>query len=261
MSSHKGPNGHGHTGTPPTPPTIAQAADAAFTKFDTDSNGTITSAELLSVLDPKGTHADAASDVAALITAVDTGADGTLSKAEVTAALTQLDTNGDGSLSPADHVAGSTPDAADHLLGALLGRGGPGHGDGGGGGDHGAPPPVQTVTQVVDALFTGFDADTSTTIALSELLAVVNANGTDAHHSTEVTTLFGLLDSNADASLSQAEVTAAVTALDSNADGTLDHSDFAPGQPQTNPHDNVLELMGVLHHLQADAAGGGAILG
>jgi len=145
----------------------------------------------------------------------------------------------------------------------LLGRGGPGHGGagpggpGGPGGDHGAPPPVQTVTQVVDALFTGFDADTSTTIALSELLAVVNANGTDAHHSTEVTTLFGLLDTNADASLSRAEVTAAVTALDSNADGTLDHSDFAPGQS----HDNVLELMGVLHHLQGDAASGGAILG
>ena len=248
MSSHKGPNGHGNTGTPPAPPTIAQAVDAAFTKFDADSTGTITSAELLTVLDPKGTHADAATDVAALITAVDTGADGTLSQAEVTAALTKLDTNGDGSLSRADHVAGSTPDAAAHLLGALMDRGGPGRG--GPGGDHGAPPPVQTVTQVVDAIFTGFDADASSTIALSELLAVVNANGTDAHHSTEVTTLFGLLDTNADASLSKAEITTAVTALDSNADGTLDHSDFVPGQS----HDNVLQLMGVLHHLQAEGA-------
>lgn len=271
MPSHKGPGGHGNTGHTGTTdatlsmgqpasvaasanaalaPTIAQVVDSVFTHFDADASGTITAAELVAVLDPKGTRAHTAAEVAALIAGVDTGADGSLSRAEVSAALTTLDTNGDGMLSRADHVRGSETETAEDLLDGLMGHGGWGHGGGVDRPEHGGTPPMaQTVAQVVDAIFTGFDADASTTISLSELLAVADPKGTHTHEAAEITALFAALNTDGDTSLSKAEITAAVTALDTHADGTLDHSDFKPGQA----HDNVLELMGVLHH-QAEVA-------
>jgi len=266
MPSHKGPGGHGNdsstvdtdatlsmgepapvaaSATAAVAPTIAQVVDSVFKHFDADASGTITAAELVAVLDPKGAHANTAAEVAALIAAVDTGADGSLSRAEVSAALATLDTNGDGMLSRADHVRGSDTETAEDLLDGLMGHGGWGHDGGGDKPGHGGTPPVaQTVTQVVDAIFTGFDADASTTITLGELLAVADPKGTNTHEAAEMSALFAALNTNGDTSLSKAEITAAVTALDTNGDGTLNHSDFVPGQA----HDNVLDLIGVLQH-------------
>ena len=249
MPSHKGPGGHGNdsstvdtdatlsmgepapvaaSATAAVAPTIAQVVDSVFKHFDADASGTLTAAE-----------------VAALIAAVDTGADGSLSRAEVSAALATLDTNGDGMLSRADHVRGSDTETAEDLLDGLMGHGGWGHDGGGDKPGHGGTPPVaQTVTQVVDAIFTGFDADASTTITLGELLAVADPKGTNTHEAAEMSALFAALNTNGDTALSKAEITAAVTALDTNGDGTLNHSDFVPGQA----HDNVLDLIGVLQH-------------
>lgn len=239
MSSHQGPSA---AGTPPTPPTIAQAVDRIFTRFDGNTNASITSAELLAILDPKGTHTALATAVTQLITAVDSNGDGSLSKAEVTAAITTLDTDGNGTLDHADHTAPPSGSTTPNPLGLLLGRGPVGHGHGGPG-DLGTPPTPPTIAQVVDGAFARFDTNASTTISLTELLAVLDPSGTHTERDAALTTLFAQVDTNADSSLSVAEVTAALTALDTNLDGVLDRADHS-GQP----HDAAVDLIGVLLH-------------
>jgi Ca2+-binding EF-hand superfamily protein len=134
IMGHGGPDrGQGHGpglhGTPPAAPTIAQVVDGVFTHFDKDASTTISLAELLAVLDPKGTHTERDADLSALFKQIDTNTDSSLSVAEVTAAVTALDTDHSGTLTPADLVPGQMPDATVDLIGILLhGGDGPGHG-------------------------------------------------------------------------------------------------------------------------------------
>jgi Ca2+-binding EF-hand superfamily protein len=134
MGHGKGPgHGQGHGpddgGTPPTPPTIAQVVDGAFARFDTDKSTTISLTELLSVLDPKGTHTEHDAELTALFKTLDTNSDNGVSMAELTAAVTALDTDGSGTLTPADHPDGPPADGTIDLIGVLLhGGDGPGHG-------------------------------------------------------------------------------------------------------------------------------------
>lgn len=250
---HGGNGDHGDHAAP-TPVALADAVAAIFTRFDGDASGSLTSAELLAVLDPKGTHAEVATKVAALIAQVDTDANGSLGNAEVSTAVAALDTNGDGMLSPADHVAGAADNEPAELVAALLG--GKGFGDGGHG--HGGPRDglgashSVTVADAVSTVFTLYDADKSGTIALSELLAVLDPKGSNTHEAVEVATLFAKLDTDANGSLAQAELTAAFAALDSNGDGTLNASDAIAA----HGHDSVLELIGVPHQ----STDGGALL-
>ena len=232
----------GATFTPPTAPTIADAVDNVFAKFDSDANTLITAVEMLKVLDPNGTHTGLDILVKNIVTQLDANADGSVSKTELTTALTALDTDGNGLLDRADHALVQ----ADIGVPGLLDLMGHGHGRGGdhGPGEPGIPPVPLTIAQVVDGVFTRFDADASTTISLTELLAVVDPKDTGNHRAEDVTTLFAAIDTNADNSLSVAELTAAVTALDTDGSGTLTHSDHLPGQLP----DGMVELIGVLLH-------------
>lgn len=120
--------------TLPVPPTAAELVDDVFGRFDTNSNGSITLAELLAVLDPKSLHTRLDDALKQLVTVVDTDKDGAMSKAEVLAAVKSLDANGDGFFSHADHIPGPPADDSIDLIGVLLPRlcdfqgDGPGHG-------------------------------------------------------------------------------------------------------------------------------------
>lgn len=134
-------HGHGMPGhpgggdtTPPTPPTVAQIVDEIFSTFDGNANGSVTLAELMAVLDPKGTHTHLDDALKSVVTLVDTDKDGGMSKAEVTAAVKLLDADGNGTLDHADHIPGPPDDGSIDLIGLLMPHlhdfqgGGPGHG-------------------------------------------------------------------------------------------------------------------------------------
>lgn len=233
---------YGSMFTPPAAPTIADAVDNVFAKFDADANTLITAVEMLKVLDPNGTHTGLDTLINNIVTQLDTNADSSVSKTELTTALTALDTDGNGLLDRADHALVR----ADIGVPGLLDLMGHGHGRDGdhGPGDPGTPPVPLTIAQVVDGVFTRFDADASTTISLTELLAVFDPRDTGNHHADDVTALFAALDTNADKAISVAELTAAVTALDTDGNGTLTHADHLPGQLP----DGMVELIGVLLH-------------
>lgn len=241
MPQARGHHDNGSTATPPVAPqapaarTIAEVVDTIVSRFDANSDGAITSAEVLAVVDPSGTRTTVQQSVASAFTAVDTNQDGSLSKAELTTAVTALDTNGSGTLDRADHPAAGTgtPDPLMVLLGGPHGHGGPG-----------GEPPALTVGALVSGAFTRFDADLNTTIALSELLAVLDPKAAHPTFDTALGTLFKQLDTNGDSGLSQAELTTALGAVDTDASGTLDHAEL----DAAHGTGGGVDLVGVLLH-------------
>lgn len=110
---------------PPLPParqapTVTQVVDALLTRFDGNQDASITLAELLKVLDPKGQHSKLEAAMNDLVTAVDTDHNGSMSRAEMQAAVASLDRNQDGQLDHDDHVPGPPSDEAVDLIGVLL---------------------------------------------------------------------------------------------------------------------------------------------
>lgn len=225
----------------PTPPTIAEVVDKAFARYDANADGALTLAELLAVIDADGTHTEIADRAAATVTAADANGDQSLSKAEVTTLVTKLDTDGDGLLERSDRSAtGADATAFEQASVLLFARGlhgGPG--DGGPRGDG----IERTVIAAVDSLFTRYDADTSTTISLSELLAALDPKGTHADLDAKVTSLFTAVDTNGDAALSLAEITAVVAQFDTDGDGTIERGEH----PAADAGDAV-QLIGILLH-------------
>lgn len=225
---------------PPAGPTVEDAVARSLARFDANDDGAISSAEMLAVVDPNGTRTTAAAKVTELFAAADANANGSLNGAEITAALAKLDTDGDGTLDrPATDA---TPPVAGLLLGGGPRGGGPG-GHGGQGG-HGSADVGGTVAELVDAMVLRFDTDASTTLALSELLAVLDPTGNHTTLAEKVSAAFTALDSNADASLSAAELSTVVAALDTDGDGTVNRADHVAHQFD----DCTVSLIGVLLH-------------
>lgn len=90
------------------------------------------------------------------------------------------------------------------------------------------PPLPPTIGEVVDGVFSKFDADLDGSITQAEVLNVVDPTGRFTELVTRVTNLVSTIDGDADGALSKAELTTAVTALDTNQSGTLDAGE-APG--------------------------------
>lgn len=249
------PNPRGPSGQPPvdaaraepTPPTIAETVDNVFSRYDANADGALTLAELLAVIDADGTHTEIADRAAATVTAVDTNGDKSLSKAEVTTLVTKLDTDGDGLLERSDRSAtGADATAFEQASVLLFARGlhgGPGDGGLGGPGGPRGDGIERTVIAAVDSLFTRYDADTSTTISLSELLAALDPKGTRTDLDAKVTSLFTAVDTNGDAALSLAEITAVVAQFDTDGDGTIERGEH----PAADAGDAV-QLIGILLH-------------
>lgn len=225
----------------PTPLTITQVVDNVFTKFDANADASISLTELLSVLDPIGTHTDVANQAAALLAEVDSNGDTAMSKTEVTAVVTKLDVNLDGRIDRSDHVDGSNDSDMLQLL--LHGRGP--HGD--------RPVPAAlSIEAVIDGLLTKFDANNDASITLTELLSGLNAD--DEHHvglTTLIEQMVKDLDSNGDSSLGTVELTAAVDALDVNQNGLVDAAEMGPVAPDSA----AVDLVGLLMHHGHDLPG------
>jgi len=102
---------------PPSPPTVAEVADKLIARFDQNADNALTATELSVVLNPKGKFALVDKMMANLVSRVDTGKDGLVSKAEWVSALDVLDRNDDGLLSRADLHHG--PGALIALVGSL----------------------------------------------------------------------------------------------------------------------------------------------
>ena len=105
---------------------------------------------------------------------------------------------------------------------------------------HTAPTPL-TIAQVVDNVFTRFDANADATISLTELLSVLDPTGTRTDVATKAAALLAEVDSSGDTSLSTAEVTAAVARLDTNLDGRIDRSDHVDGSSDAD--NDVLQML------------------
>lgn len=95
-------------------------------------------------------------------------------------------------------------------------------GHGGHGGPGGQPMAAPTINELVDQIFVRFDADANGTIAVSELLAVLDPDGDQPTLQADLTTRMASVDTNADAGVSRDEITTALTALDTDGSGTLD---------------------------------------
>lgn len=241
-----GRGGHGgHTspdGTDTTAPAIDTVVDKVFTRFDADDDAALTVAELVAVLDPTASSSTLATELTAQVTVIDSDGNGTLSKAEVTAAVTALDSDADGLLDRSERAT-LRDDGNQTILDSILGGGGR-HGGGGG-----RVEVSRSVTDAVDAIFTVYDADASTTISLSELVANLHSHRKGTDVSTLASELMTAVDSNSDGALSTTEITAALTALDTDGDGLLERSDHAG-----TSDDATVQLIGVLlHHLPVDA--------
>ena len=223
---HHGPTSTSAPGSQALARTVTEAVDAAFTRFDSNGDASITLAELTAILDPSGTHTT-------WMTAIGTR-------------FTDQDTNGDGTLDRSDFLSGSTGTDSPSLIDALLQAGrGHGHGGHGGHGGQGSDAATRTMAAVVEGLVARFDGDAGGSLSLAELLAVLDPAGTRTQLASTVTSLYGTLDSNGDASISDAELTVAVTALDIDGSGSLDRADHVDGV-----HDaGTVDLIGVLLHL------------
>lgn len=241
-----GRGGHGpHVtpdGTDTTAPALDTVVEQVFTRFDANDDTTLTVAELVTVLDPTGSNGTLATELTAQVTVIDSDGSGTLSKAEVTAAVTALDSDADGLLDRSERAT-LRDDGNQTLLDSILGGGR--HGGGGG-----RVEVSRSVTDAVEAIFTVYDADGSTTLSLSELVANLHSHRKGTDVSTLASELMAAVDSNSDGALSTTEITAALTALDTDGDGLLERSDHVAGSSD----DASVQLIGVLlHHLPVDA--------
>ena len=233
-------------------PTLAQARETLLNGFDTNRDGALTRAEIVTVLDPSGRHAEDLNPVVQhLVDLMDANQDGIVASAELDAALKQLDRNGDGQLSPADMGSGPAHEGLAPVLAALLHAHLPGP-------RPGAPnqpaPPVPpeppgpparqapTLDQVVNALLSRFDGNKDGAIALSELLAVLDPKGHRAKLDATLADLVQAVDTDHNGAMSRAEMLSAVASLDTNHDGLLNHDDHLPGPPP----DEGVDLIGVL---------------
>lgn len=262
FNAHPGRGPGGPAATPERTPD-APAADAAaarsvvdivntlFARFDADGDGAITLSEWLGVVDPASEHADRTEAAGTALMSLDTDASGGIGQAEATAAVSALDSNQDGALSRSECAAAqTTTDSTLTVVEALLGgswRGG--HGPGSGPGDRTAPDPV-TIPDAAQALFNTFDSDASSTIAVSELVAVLGAHGRPGVDTARATAVVSALDSNTDGVLDLAEVTASLTAADSNQDGSI-----SAGEAGHGPGAEVALIGMLLHHAELPDGG------
>lgn len=244
------------TGTPPTAsPTadrsVVDIVNHLFARFDVDGDTSITLSEWLGVVDPDGDDTDRTDSGLAALKTLDTSGDGALSATEVTATVSALDADADGLLSRSERQAAHGEDGRESGVEALLGgRGHGGHGGPGGRGGDVAFTPV-TIAEAAAALFATYDSDGNSTIAVSELLAALDAGGRHADAGARITAAVAALDTDADGSLGQAEVGAALTARDGNADGMLAAFEVGHGEG----HGGDIGLIGVLlHHADLPAA-------
>lgn len=230
---------------------VVDIVNSLFARFDADGDGSITLSEWLGVVDPEGRHADRTEAAGTALMSLDTDGSGGIGQAEAAAAVSALDSDQDGALSRSERAAAHTPtDGTLTGVEALLG-GGP-HGDAGNGqfgpggpggaGDRTAPDPV-TIADAAQAIFSTFDSDASSTIAVSELLAVLDAQGRPGSDTARATAVVTALDSNTDGVLDLAEVTAALTAADGNQDGSI-----GPGEVGHGPAAEVALIGVLLHH-------------
>jgi Ca2+-binding EF-hand superfamily protein len=215
---------------------VTEIVDRLFAHFDVDGAGGITLSEWLGVI-----SSDRADAVTAAWTTMDTDADGALSQTEVTAAISSIDSDGDGKLTHSERVAAKAEGtAAAELLG------GQGH----------TPPSMDPVPldTALAAVFSNFDTDHSGTIAVTELLAGLDAIGRhgspDANAEARLTAAVAAIDTDADGSLSAVELSAALTALDANQDGSLSvpalRSDHAGTHGNGHEADAAVDLVGVM---------------
>ena len=217
-------------------PTIAQVVSGIFKQFDANADTAISKTEVLAIIDPKGTSTGASSLVTTLFSKVDSNADSKLSTPEVTTAVSAIDTNKSGTLDPGDKAAAAAYTAAEEALDVLLDHHpGAGH----------APPAPRTVVQIVDGIFTQFDASKNGVITSAEFLAVLDPKGSHTWIAKAVSDFIAKSDSDKVAGLSRAEITAAVAALDTNKDGVLDRSDLGLHAPHGMA---VVDLIGVILH-------------
>ena len=92
-----------------------------------------------------------------------------------------------------------------------------------------ALPHWLTVEEASDRMFTWFDGDEDGTIAVSEIVAVLDPGGKHAEQLNGVVRrLVDLMDADDDGDLAEADVTAALESLDTNGDGSLTPADLGP---------------------------------
>lgn len=231
---------------PVTAPTVAEAVDKLFTRYDANADGSITSTEILAVLDPDASSTNLATRLASVIAAIDGNADGKLTTDEVRAAVNALDTDADGTVERGEWWSGVSSDSSAIDLGLLLrahaGRDG-GYGFGGYGYGYGNGEP-RTLAEVAAGAFERLDADDSATVTLSEALSYMTAHSRGADLTAEFTNVFKVIDANADGSITLAELTSAIGSLDSNQNGLLDTADISLSQIDGL----TVALTGVLMH-------------
>ncbi|HSW04981.1 hypothetical protein [Aquabacterium sp.] len=102
-------------------------------------------------------------------------------------------------------------------------------------------------------LFERSDDDDSSSITLSELLALADTGSTAIDFTALATELFTQIDGDADGLLSNDEVTAAVTLLDTNQDGSVGEGDLL----QEQFDQQSVELIGLLVQGLGGHDGGG----
>jgi Ca2+-binding EF-hand superfamily protein len=241
LDGARGP-GHGPSDAATAALSVTEIVDRLFAHFDVGGDGGITLSEWLGVI-----SSDRADAVTAAWTAMDTDADGTLSQTEVTAAISSIDSDADGKLTHSERAAAKAEGtAAAELLG------GPGHTS-----PSMDPVPLDTA---LAAVFSNFDTDHSGTIAVTELLAGLDAIGRhggpngnpngNANVEARLTAAIAAIDTDADGSLSAVEVSAALTALDANQDGSLSLQEVRPDHagPHGDSHepDAAIDLVGVM---------------
>jgi len=205
--------------TNPIQPTIAELVNAVFSRFDADADGNITLDEMLSALDPTGKTQSLVTQIASGASAVDSNADGSLSKDELGAVVSLQALQAD--------TSSSKPAASRDNSGERR------HGNGHAGDSDDADAGHDTSDS------TNTDA---TGLSLSELLGFSDSATID--FTALATNVFTLVDANADSVLTSSEVTAALTRLDSNQDGVLDHAD----QPLDHFDQASIELIGLWAH-------------
>lgn len=108
----------------PAPKSIADAATAILGRFDGDANASISLAELLQRLDPRGDRDALEARIVGWLPAADSNGDQSISQAELTAALTRVDADHDGLLERAELHPQDGSDATVALIGVLLHAGG-----------------------------------------------------------------------------------------------------------------------------------------
>lgn len=120
-------------------------------------------------------------------------------------------------------------------------QGGPSHGAAG------VTPTPPLLVNVVDTIFNRLDGDADGSITQTEILAVVDPNGTRPTVADKVGAAFHATDTDASGALSRDEVSALITRLDSDQDGSLARSDRSDSAADAAAFDQASVLLFARH--------------